>query len=525
MKVFLNFLQARNFKMRYIKKRFLSLSIVVCLGLQMTTFHAVQTPVNVSQAAQQLKGPMRWLGGNIGFLLKTSIATFLGLAAVAFVIKRFFFRGNTPPPLPPRGPRFPQPPMRSPQRPQSELPHNPGPKKPGDDGKPGQRPPMPRPRPVPLPGLANLNVPEHIKPFVRSFREDGNVTYVQLHTVNQFAQDVKAPVVDFQARIVNQLKERNKVAKLADVPVQQRRVLQDFMPNATCPTQVIRNAKLMCDFLEGLDENNEQGTVEVLVRMSDAADANKFLSDEIERSHPVSWLHNNQIEQRINQNLETYGIRRDHISIVDLEMLVWINVKDQLEDTLRSKLGANRNGEDFSHTFIVSTAGNFFDKQMDESLVEAVSRRSSLGREDVRALSARANGVKGGNNHHYVVSIRKLGEQIYYYILDTCPSKNHPRDPYLCNANKFICEKYTSNAPTVDLRAEIKSHSERVVERLIHNLEEGKKVNVKKAAVEKAAKEKQSRASKKKELLSKGDKAEVKLKQKKRKRSFSFSQQ
>jgi len=248
-----------------------------------------------------------------------------------------------------------------------------------------------------------------------------NVHYTQLETINQFDMDVVRCVVRRYEEVGRELDEK-------------------YDPRGTCPVQAIRNAKLMCEFLESNDEDK-------LGEMNSNSNAHTFLQKVIDADQATSWLRSNEVEERI----EGLGLSE---KITVLNSVIDVSAERATHKINRIKI--NFRGkvlENYSHVFIVGTGELFeFAREAIRELERPEGCRLAAQQKS-KFLDRFRKKV-----HWYVVAIRKCGDSVTCFIIDTIRSNDHIKKQFLLKRDRYLCEHILGGTSSVvDFRKKIKS--------------------------------------------------------------------
>jgi len=214
-----------------------------------------------------------------------------------------------------------------------------------------------------------------------------NVEYIQLDTVNQMSLKSK----DDNFNIYKYLEKKNKSEKNKKSEKSEKnekngyKNKNPYASKATCPSQAIRNATLINNFLRTKKE-------EFIKKINDDSDAVNCLKKLVDENKSTSWLSAGEINARLkDMNLSDMVFVIENMATPPIDTLKNIAKKFEKHDTCY-------------HIFIVSMEGE---------------------------------GLKFP--HFYTAAICKSGDDITYLIMDTLESKNHIDNNTLFSLNEGIC--------------------------------------------------------------------------------------
>ena len=333
-----------------------------------------------------------------------------------------------------------------------------------------------------------LGIPEWQIPYVRDAKRDGNVLKIQLKTVDQFSDNVISCVKEKQKALEEERKA--KIAqikseeldqevikgKIREVENEYRNPVFNYSPNATCPSQVMRNALLMRDFFNSRGNQGQQQ--QILGNIKSAEHAQNYLTQLIQNNQPTSWLEPLDLIMRIQENNVD-----EIVTILDAGAL---SVRGDALPEVKLKLRDGGLPYAF-HIFIINTGEAILSGEVGNACTRLKdNNKMPLQQRDLRRIRS----SEETKCHYYLVAMERIGDQIRYYSIDTLRYNNHISNANDSFRDDYLCDMILHNRSNIDFQGYLRQYSESVIDQYITTELRRKK-------------EKKEREKKEKELLQK----------------------
>ena len=316
-------------------------------------------------------------------------------------------------------------------------------------------------------------------PYVKDAKKDGDVLKIQWKTVSQFSNNVIRGVTEKQEQLtkeqekkINQVNTKNldRKAKSDEIKIINNdydRKIIDYKPNATCPSQAIRNAGLMMEFFRSQGNQNQQQ--QILENIKSVEHARNYLNQLIQKDKATSWLEPKEIVKRMLglsedeffSSLDNGSIQRGAygFNLLDAGVLQLATSLHEVKDKFREE----ENHPYAFHVFMIETGEVIHSGEFDQACNRlSDNEKMPLQLADINTLRR----YEENKSHYYVVAMERIGNQVRYYTLDTM-SNNHIREADFSFRDDYLCDIILNGQSNIDVRDCLKKYSEKVVDNYI----------------------------------------------------------
>jgi len=308
--------------------------------------------------------------------------------------------------------------------------------------------------------LRALGIEPELLPYIKDAKRVRNLLYIQLKTINQLDTDVIAPVKIYHDNLVAQLKALRKVQRIEQLQNEDIRLINNFIPSATCPVQVVRNIQLLNQFLA----TGFHAGIPAVADINSVIHARDFLSNLIDRNQSTSWMSMEDISLIIEAH---------NLSSVTSCVMTYPEGVANFSKAQRALIEHGCQSKDNSypyHLFVIetgdATASGIFDQVCQNYKIAC-----NLADQEVNRIRS----LERNKNHFYSLAIQRRPTEIRCFIIDTVRTHDHIHDDQYCLRDQYLCERVLDGSSTINYATHLRKYAEKIVKKKIEDKHKRKK--------------------------------------------------